>query len=290
MLGLIKNAKEIAKADCPILIVGETGTGKEVLSCIIHKESKRKNKPFIKVNASAIPKELFESELFGCEKGAYTSAISSRKGKISLANGGTFLLDEISEIPFGVQAKLLRAIEYGEIQRLGSDKIEFVTTRFIATTNRNLKEILGKSLREDLFYRISSITIEIPPLRERKEDIPVLFDYFLNIYRQKYKKNNINFEKDFMEKLIEYPFYGNIRELKGIAEKIVLMAKEKEIKAIDFLPQLNEDHNMKLKEAVKKFEVEYIKRVLRERGGKIGEAAKILGISRKTLYLKLNGK
>ncbi len=289
---IFNKAKDIAKSDCTVLIEGETGTGKEVLACVIHKESLRKEKPFIKVNCSAIPRELFESELFGYEKGAFTSADKSKRGKIQMANNGTFLLDEISEIPLEAQAKLLRVLEYGEIQRLGSEKEEKVNTRFIATTNKDLKDLIKEGkFREDLYFRISPVTISIPPLRERKEDIPVIFKYYLNYFMEKYKKFDIKLEKGIEDKLREYPFLGNIRELKGIAERIVIMANKKEVRIEDFLPfEKEKENNLKLKDAIKKFEIDYIKKILRENNGNKTKAAKILGISRKTLWLKIKDK
>lgn len=289
---IFENIKEIARADCTVLIKGETGVGKEVLACIMHKESKRKNFPFIKLNCAAVPKDLFEAEIFGFEKGAFTSAYYSKKGKIQIANSGTFLLDEISEIPMETQAKLLRVIEYGEIQRLGSERIENVDVRFIATTNRDLKKLVKEGrFRDDLYYRISPITIEIPPLRERKEDIPVIFNYYLNIFMEKYKKNKIKFEKNFEKKISEYPFYGNVRELKALAEKIVLISNEKEVKINDFLDmEKKEENNLKLKEAIRRFEIDYINKVLKEHNGNKKKTAEILGISRKTIWLKLKNK
>ncbi len=287
MLSILKEIKKIAKSEATVLIEGETGSGKEILACIIQKESKRASKPFFKINCSAIPLELFEAELFGYDKGAFTGAFKSRKGLIRAANGGTVLLDEISEMRKDFQAKILRAIEYGEIQSIGYDHFELVNVRFFATTNRDLKEEVKRgNFREDLFYRISSVVIKIPPLRERKEDIIPIFEHYLNYFKEKYEiKKEINFEKDFYKKLLEYPFYGNIRELKSATERIILLRK-KIIKFDEiFFKVKNEDTNhLPLKEATIKFQSNYIKKFLEECKGNKAEVCRLLKISRKKLY------
>lgn len=290
IIKILKDLKNIAKTDATVLLEGESGVGKEVLACIIQKESRRVKKPFLKINCSAFPKDLIESELFGYEKGAFTGASEKREGKIAKANGGTILLDEISESSLDLQVKLLRTIELGEIYPLGLDEIKTVDVRFIFTTNKELeKEVEKGKFREDLYYRISSIKIRIPPLRERKEDIQILFNYYLNFFKEKYKGNGPNFEKNFMKKLLEYPFYGNIRELKGIAEKVVLISNKKIIKFEDLITKKNykKEEIIPLKDKIKEFEIEYIKSALEKFNNNKGLTAKALNISRKTIWLKL---
>lgn len=290
MLHLLDNLKELAQSDATILLKGETGVGKEVLACIIHKESRRKNFPFIKINCAAIPDQLLESELFGFEKGSFTGAFEAKKGKILLANKGTLLLDEISELKLELQAKILRVIEYNTIFSLGSQKPTTIDVRFILTTNADLKEKIKEgTFRKDLYYRICPITIEIPPLRERKEDIPLLFSHYFKFFKEKYNKNGIEVNKNSLTNLNNYPFYGNIRELKGLAERIVLQGKGKNIKAENFIDIITLDDQIEtlpLKDAIKNFEKNYIKVIL-NKVKKKKTAAKILKISRKTLWQKL---
>lgn len=290
IINILKDLKNIAKTDATVLLEGETGVGKEVLSCIIQKESKRVKNPFVKINCSAFPKDLIESELFGYAKGAFTGASGKREGKILKANGGTLLLDEISEANLNLQTKILRTIELGEIYPLGADEMKVVDVRYIITSNKDLeKEVEKKNFREDLYYRISSIKIKIPPLRERIEDIPFLFNYYLNYFQEKYKKNCINLEKRFIEKLLKYPFYGNIRELKGIAEKIILMGNKKKINFENIINNNFKKNEiiLPLKEAVKNYEREYIKNILNKYNNNKKIVSKILKVSRKTLWLKL---
>jgi two-component system response regulator PilR (NtrC family) len=223
--------KKIAPYDINVLILGESGTGKEVVAKTIHKLSKRKNKPFVAFNCAALPEDLIESELFGYKKGAFTGATQDKKGLIEEANGGTLFLDEIGEMPITVQAKLLRFLENGTIRPLGSTKEIKVDVRIISATNRNLEEEIRKgNFREDLYYRLATIVLKLPPLRERKEDIPLLVSHILKELEKKYNKKIKKISPDFMNYLYSLEYKGNIRELKNILEKAVIFAENGVIK------------------------------------------------------------
>lgn len=222
--------KQVAPTDVSILITGESGSGKEVVANSIHKLSKRNENPFIIVNCGAIPEGIIESELFGHQKGAFTGAIEERRGYFEMADKGTIFLDEIGEMPLGTQVKFLRVIETGEFMRVGGNKNINVDVRVIAATNKDLsEEVLNKNFRDDLYYRLRSINIFIPPLRERKSDIKILFDYFTDSYC---KANNIGFrgiEEDAMQFLLNYNWPGNARELKNFCESIIVLYPEKKL-------------------------------------------------------------
>ena len=223
--------KKIAPYDINVLILGESGTGKEVVARTIHKLSKRKNKPFVAFNCAALPEDLIESELFGYKKGAFTGATQDKKGLIEEANGGTLFLDEIGEMPITVQAKLLRFLENGTIRPLGSTKEIKVDVRIISATNRDLEEEIRKGrFREDLYYRLATIVLKLPPLRERKEDIPLLVSHILKDLEKKYNKKIKKISPDFMNYLYSLEYKGNIRELKNILEKAIIFAEDGIIK------------------------------------------------------------
>jgi len=232
--------KQVAPTDVTVLITGESGSGKEVVAKEIHRLSKRYDKPFITVNCGAIPEGIIESELFGHQKGSFTGAIESRKGYFEAANGGTIFLDEIGELPLQTQVKFLRILENGEYMRVGNNKTEHVDVRVLAATNKNLEhQIAIKAFREDLYYRLRSINIYIPPLRERKEDIAVLFDYFLKQFIQ---RNGIDFKgisEDAMNYIINYSWPGNIRQLKNFTESLLTLYSNKKIERDDVIRQLN---------------------------------------------------
>jgi DNA-binding NtrC family response regulator len=232
--------KQVAPTDVTVLITGESGVGKEVVAHLIHINSKRKDKPFITVNCGAIPEGIIESELFGHEKGSFTGAIDSRKGYFEAASGGTIFLDEIGELPLATQVKFLRILENGEYVKVGGTKSERVDVRVIAATNKNLEHQINiRAFREDLYYRLRSINIYIPPLRDRKEDIKLLFDYFV---KQFCEKNNIQFKgitNDAFEYIINYDWPGNIRQLKNFAESLLTLNPEKVVEREDVIKQLN---------------------------------------------------
>jgi DNA-binding NtrC family response regulator len=237
---LKQTIKQVAPTDITVLITGESGVGKEVVANLIHLNSKRKDKPFITVNCGAIPEGIIESELFGHEKGSFTGAIDTRKGYFETANGGTIFLDEIGELPPPTQVKFLRILENGEYVKVGGTKTEKVDVRIIAATNKNLEhQISINAFREDLYYRLRSINIYIPPLRNRKEDIKPLFDYFTE---QFCAKNSIDFKgisKDAFEYIENYRWPGNIRQLKNFTESLITLTHGKVIKLEDVLKQLN---------------------------------------------------
>lgn len=232
--------KQVAPTDVTVLITGESGVGKEVVAKEIHRQSKRKDKPFITVNCGAIPEGIIESELFGHQKGSFTGAIETSKGYFEAANGGTIFLDEIGELPILTQVKFLRVIESGEYSKVGGTKAEYVDVRMIAATNKNLEnQIKIRAFREDLYYRLRSINIYIPPLRERKEDIKLLFDHFV---RQFCTRNIINFKgisDDAIEYILSYSWPGNIRELKNLTESLLTLNSEKRIEREDVIRQLS---------------------------------------------------
>lgn len=237
----LKVATQVAATDLSVLINGESGVGKEVFSKIIHELSPRKHNNFIAVNCGAIPEGTIDSELFGHEKGSFTSATDQRKGYFETVNGGTIFLDEIGELPLNTQARLLRVLETGEYIRVGSSKVLKTDVRVVAATNKDLLELTQKDkFREDLYYRLNSVPIKVPPLRERKEDINLLFRKFTGDFADKYKSKSIQLTADAQQLLKEYPFPGNVRELKNIAEQISVLAQQPTIDAEQlkqFLPQ-----------------------------------------------------
>jgi len=237
----LNTAAQVAATDLTVLIVGESGVGKEVFSQIIHSLSARKHNPFIAVNCGAIPEGTIDSELFGHEKGSFTGAVDSRKGYFETVSGGTIFLDEIGELPLGTQARLLRVLETGEFIRVGSSKVQKSDVRVIAATNRELLEFTQKGrFREDLYYRLNTVPIRVPSLRDRKEDIPLLFRKFVVDFSDKYKTKPIFLDAEARDLLAQYPWPGNVRELKNIAEQISVLSKTETINAItlaEFLPQ-----------------------------------------------------
>ena len=236
-------AAQVANTDLSVLINGESGVGKEVFSQIIHALSSRKHNPFIAVNCGAIPEGTIDSELFGHEKGSFTGAMDSRKGYFETVNGGTIFLDEIGELPLGTQARLLRVLEAGEYIRVGSSKVQKTDVRVIAATNKELLESTQSGrFREDLYYRLNTVPIRVPSLRDRKEDVPLLFRKFAADFSDRYKGAPIQLEEDAKTLLMSYPWPGNVRELKNIAEQMSVLSKEKNIFAKElknFLPENN---------------------------------------------------
>ena len=236
-------AAQVSNTDLTVLITGESGVGKEAFSLIIHSLSARKHNPFIADNCGAIPEGTIDSELFGHEKGSFTGAVDSRKGYFETVNGGTIFLDEIGEMPLGTQARLLRVLETGEFIRVGSSKVQKTDVRVIAATNKELLTFTqnGK-FREDLYYRLSTVPIRVPALRDRKEDIPLLFRRFCVDFAERYKTSPIQLDDEAKDVLINYPWPGNVRELKNIAEQMSVLAQDKHITASElrrFLPDNN---------------------------------------------------
>jgi len=287
---VLEKVKKVAPFDTTCLIYGETGTGKELLARAIHYNSPRKDKPFLVLNMAAMPEELTESELFGYKKGAFTGAFSDHPGLLKMAEGGTLLLDEISEAPLRIQAKLLRVLEYKVFTPLGSAKEERADVRIIAATNKDLRKLVKEGkFREDLFFRLNVVSIEIPPLRERKEDIEVLTNYFLTRYAQKYGKR-VKFDEGVYQLFLEYPWPGNVRELKNFVEQLVVSAEDGKVVTKDMALRLMEkgkgEPSLGLK-SLEEMERDYIREVLRYAKGDKRKAAEILGIDLSTLYRKL---
>jgi len=233
-------AVQVANTDLTVLIAGESGVGKEAFSHIIHSLSARKHNPFIAVNCGAIPEGTIDSELFGHEKGSFTGAVDSRKGYFETVNGGTIFLDEIGEMPLGTQARLLRVLESGEFIRVGSSKVQKTDVRVIAATNKDLLLLVQQGkFREDLYYRLSTVPIRVPSLRDRKEDIPLLFRKFVVDFSERYKTTPVQLDEAARQRLVNYPWPGNVRELKNIAEQISVLANEKLVSLAElarFLP------------------------------------------------------
>jgi len=225
-------AVQVANTDLTVLINGESGVGKEAFSHIIHSLSARKHNPFIAVNCGAIPEGTIDSELFGHEKGSFTGAVDSRKGYFETVNGGTIFLDEIGELPLGTQARLLRVLEAGEFIRVGSSKVQKTDVRVIAATNKDLLQLFDRGkFREDLYYRLSTVPIRVPSLRDRKEDIPLLFRKFAVDFAERYKTTPVQLDEEAKNLLIQYSWPGNVRELKNIAEQISVLSEDKLISA-----------------------------------------------------------
>lgn len=296
MLNILNLAMRIAKVDSTVLILGESGVGKELIAKIIHEAGKNNQEPFIKVNCASIPENLLESELFGYEKGSFTGANKEGKmGMFEMANGGTILLDEIGELPVHLQAKLLRVLQEKEIVRIGGSKPRNIDVKVIAATNRNLVEMVNKGqFREDLYYRLNVVPILIPPLRERKDDISSLLVYFMSKYNKKYKTNK-KLSKHVIESLTQYPWPGNVRELQNFVERMIVTTEEDDITYQDaknyfigrhegFLPVKTKEPT--LKEQLEEMEKTIVKQAL-DLYGSTRKAAKALGINQSTVVRKV---
>lgn len=294
LIRTLEIARKAAETDATVLISGESGTGKELLAAYIHTKSTRKDNPFVAVNCAALPMELAESELFGHERGAFTGAISQRKGKFELAHTGSLLLDEISELDARLQAKLLRVLEDKLIWRVGGSKPINVDVRIIAITNSDLaKRVLDGKFREDLFYRLDVISIEILPLRERKEDIPLLAEHFLNVFCQRYKRPKMTISDEAMKMLESHCWQGNVRELQNTIERIALLCESSIIEPKHIILEKS-CPDRKFKEGfdvplnLEELERMAIKRALELCCGNRTSAAKLLGITVRTLRNKLS--
>ncbi|MCD6063508.1 MAG: transcriptional regulator [Flavipsychrobacter sp.] len=246
----LNTASQVASTDLSVLIAGESGVGKEAFANIIHALSSRKHNPFIAVNCGAIPEGTIDSELFGHEKGSFTGAVDSRKGYFETVNGGTIFLDEIGEMPLGTQARLLRVLESGEFIRVGSSKVQKTDVRVIAATNKDLLEYTTQGkFREDLYYRLSTVPIRVPALRDRPDDIPLLFRKFSTDFAERYKTQSVQLDASAQQLLVSYPWPGNVRELKNIAEQISVLSTDKSISAETlhkFLPQKDTNRSLAL--------------------------------------------
>ena len=290
MLQIFDTIEKLSNTDANILILGENGTGKDLVARAIYRNSPRAHAGFIEIDVGSIPESLFESELFGYEKGAFTDARKVKAGRMEIASGGTLFLDEIGNISMPMQAKLLTAIEKRKISKLGSTKTIDIDVRLICATNTDLHKLVSKGdFRQDLLYRINTIEIHIPPLRERGGDILLLADFFLKRYAQKYKKDIKGLQKDAQKKLLQYSWPGNVRELQHTIERAVILSDSSFIRAENFLLQpiitkkKNEHETLNLEE----IEKEVIEKAMRRCNGNISQAAELLGISRYSLYRKI---
>ncbi len=290
MLKVFSLIRKVAPLNISVLILGESGTGKELVAKAIHERSLRKDKPFIIVNCAAIPETLLEAELFGYEKGAFTGATTSKKGKVELANGGTLFLDEIGELPLSLQAKLLRFLEDGTVERIGSEKTKKVDVRIIAATNRDLEiEIKKKNFREDLYYRLSVFTIKLPPLRERGNDKIILANYFLKKFSKEYGITSKQFSESAKKAIIEYHWPGNVRELINKIRQSLVLSEDKEITpkdlGLDTALNLNPTKPVLQKKYRKKLiDENQLIETLQKYDFNISKTAKALNISRPTVY------
>lgn len=289
MLNILKIISKVANTDANILIMGENGTGKEVIAREIHRRSSRRNQIFVSVDLGSLSENLFESELFGHIKGAFTGAVSNRPGLFESARDGTLFLDEIGNLPLSLQAKLLTAIEHRKIIPLGSDREIGINVRLIIATNLPLYDLVQEGLfRRDLLYRINTVQIDIPPLRERCEDIQILAEYFLQKYSRKYFNPNLKFHMNVLKKLKSYDWPGNVRELEHLVEKAVILADDDILQADDFqLISHSQSHELNALRTLDEIENYYIKRAYEKHRGNLAEVARELNISRPTVYRKI---
>lgn len=288
----------VAPSDTSVLILGESGTGKEKLVDLLHRHSPRKLKPLVKVNCAALPNSIIESELFGHERGAFTGATDRRIGKFEHAQGGTIFLDEVGELPLDIQAKLLRVLQEKEIERLGSNNVIKVNVRIVAATNRNLeKEVAEGRFRIDLYYRLSVFPVTLPPLRERKDDIPVLARYFCDLYAQKHKKLIIGISDSGLKELMVYSWPGNIRELENLIERSIILSTGSKLDNIKLPVKTNGSYSSKsidneiVVKTIQENERDYILKILKKCNGKVagaGGAAELLAIPASTLTSKMS--
>jgi len=295
MAKVIDIMKRVSPTESTVLITGESGTGKELLASEIHTYSLRRGSPFVVVDCGALVETLFESELFGHVKGSFTGAHVTKHGRFEVADGGTIFLDEISNISMNIQAKLLRVIQEREVTRIGSNKPIKVDVRILAATNISLADrVKQNKFREDLFYRLSVVPINIPPLRERKEDIPQLLKHFLQKYNQKLSKNIRGFTNEAKKAIMDYDWPGNIRELENTIERAVVLTRGDKVGLDDLIYHgIGSSHSLAYsvggrQKTLEEVEKEHIKSVLKSQHGNKSRTAKILGIDRKTLYSKIN--
>jgi DNA-binding NtrC family response regulator len=291
MKSVLNLVERIGPADANVLITGENGTGKEVITRVLHSISSRRSKPLISLNAGALAEGVFESELFGHVRGAFTDAKSDRVGRFELADGGTLFLDEIGNVPLNLQAKLLRVIETGEFERVGSSKTQKVNVRLLSATNADLHaEVAQGRFRQDLLFRLNTVEIRLPPLRDRAEDIPILAEHFLNLHRERYRRPIMGFTPEALDALRHHLWPGNVRELDHVIERAVLMSTGTIVTAFDLALEATPDARLsaKLEEmSLEDAERLLIRKALARFEGNANRAAEALGLSRSALYRRL---
>jgi DNA-binding NtrC family response regulator len=289
MQPVLQMISRVGPSDANVLITGEPGTGKEVVAKTLFAISPRSAKPMVTVNAGGLAEGVFESELFGHVKGAFTDAKTDRVGRFELADSGTLFLDEIANVPMNLQAKMLRVLEVGEMERVGSSKTKRVDVRVISATNAHLdEEVNSGRFRQDLLFRLNTIEIHLPPLRERREDIPLLGTHFLAAHAQRYRKRIGGFDRAALQLMLEHPWQGNVRELNHVIERAVLMAQDSQIKPADLALRSGREVSPRLEDmSIEEVEAFLIKKALARYNGNVSHAANALGLSRSALYRRL---
>ena len=289
MQPVLRLISSVGPSDANVLITGEHGSGKEVVARTLHGLSNRSSRPLVAVNTGGLPEGVFESELFGHVKGAFTDAKTDRIGRFELAHGGTLFLDEIANIPLSQQAKLLRVLESGEMERVGSSQTRRVDVRIISATNADLnQEVSAGRFRQDLLFRLNTVEIQLPPLRERRQDIPLLAMYFLNRYAQRYRKHAKTFDPAAMQAMLEYAWPGNVRELDHAVERAVLLSSGEAVRVSDLSLKTPRESTQRLEElSLEEVESLLIRKAVDRYGGNISQAAEALGLSRSALYRRL---
>jgi DNA-binding NtrC family response regulator len=289
MQPVLQMISRVGPSDANVLITGEPGTGKEVVAKTLFAISPRAAKPMVTVNAGGLAEGVFESELFGHVKGAFTDAKTDRVGRFELADGGTLFLDEIANVPMNLQAKMLRVLEVGEMERVGSSKTKRVDVRVISATNAHLdEEVNSGRFRQDLLFRLNTIEIQLPPLRERREDIPLLGAHFLATHAQRYRKRIGGFDRAALQLMLENPWQGNVRELNHVIERAVLMAQDSQIRPADLALRSGREVSPRLEDmSIEEVEAFLIKKALARYNGNVSHAANVLGLSRSALYRRL---
>jgi two-component system NtrC family response regulator len=299
LLRVLEMASRVAEHDSTVLINGETGTGKELLARAVHHNSRRRNQPFVTVNCAAIPRDLVEAELFGYARGAFTGAVANKPGRIETADGGTLFLDEIGELPLESQVKLLRLIQHGEIERVGATGAKTINVRIVAATNRNLSAMVEDgTFREDLFYRLAVVPLYLPPLRERKQDIPELVEHLFRHAKERHGMESIRMAPNLAARFMNYRWPGNIRQLENVVERMLVLSNGVQITEDDLPDELRESSGPQQKStlllelpeegiSLEAVERELLLRALEKFEGNQSQAARYLDISRRTLIYRM---